>query len=132
DGLWTGDVAEPARPVRRRRLVWIVGPAEWLAARIGPLRGAARRLRDLAHLRIVALRAGGERRVVPDLLVVRVALEGTFAQEVVGIDLGGQRVVSRRRLGHVLPLARDPDVVRVGPAGGDALVLAVEVLDCQR
>src|SRR5262249_9876520 len=132
DGLWIRDVAETARPVRRRRLVGIVGPAEWLAARIGPLRRAARRLRDLAHLRIVALRAGRERRVVPYLLIVRVALEGTFAQDVVGIDLGGQRVASRRRLGHVLPLARDPDVVRVGPAGGDALVLAVEVLDRQR
>src|SRR5262249_31749207 len=132
DGLWIRDVAEAARPVRRRRLVGIVGPAEWLAARIGPVRRAARRLRDLAHLRIVALRAGRERRVVPDLLIVRVALEGTFAQDVVGIDLGGQRGASRRRLGELLPLARDPDVVRVGPAGGDALVLAVEVLDRQR
>src|SRR5262245_49185921 len=132
DGLWIRDVAETARPVRRRRLVWVVGPAEWLAARVGPLRRTARRLRDLAHLRIVALRAGRERRVVPNLLVVRVALEGTFAQDVVGVGLGGQCVASRRRLGHVLPLARDPDVVRVGPPGGDALVLAVEVLDRQR
>src|SRR5262249_27030414 len=39
DGLWIRDVAQPARPVRRRRLVRVVGPAEWLAARIGPLRG---------------------------------------------------------------------------------------------
>src|SRR5262249_22218751 len=80
DGLWIRDVAETALPVRRRRLVRIVGPAEWLAARIGPLRGAARRLRDLAHLRIVALRAGRERRVVPDLLVVRVGLRGPIAK----------------------------------------------------
>src|SRR4029450_2800156 len=131
DRLWIRHVAQTASPVRRRRLVGIVRPAEWLAVRIDVLGGAPRCLLGLADLRIVSLRAGRERRVVPDLLVVGVALERAFAQDVVGIDLGRECVASRRRLGHVLPLAWNPDVVSVGPAGGDALVLAVEVLDRQ-
>jgi hypothetical protein len=49
--------------------------------------GAARSLSDVADLGIVSLGARRERRVVPDLLVVRVALERAFAQDVIGIDV---------------------------------------------
>src|SRR5213080_5418971 len=99
-------------------------PTERLAIRISPLRGAPRCLRNFTNLRIVALRAGHERCIVPDLVVIGVTLQRSFTQDVVGIDQSGQRVVSRGRIGNVLPLARNPDVVGVGPAGGDSLVLA--------
>src|SRR5207244_11207403 len=59
-------------------------------------------------------------------------LQRSFTQEVGGIDQSGQRVVSRGRIGNVLPLARNPDVIGVGPGGGDSLVLAIEVFDGHR
>src|SRR6266480_991550 len=112
--------------------IQVVAPAERLAIRISPLRGAPRCLRNFTNLRIVALRAGRERRIVPDLVVIGVTLQRSFTQDVVGIDQSGQRVVSRGRIGNVLPLARNPDVIGVGPAGGDSLVLAIEVFDGHR
>src|SRR5207247_9084764 len=93
---------------------------------------APRYMRNFENVRMVALRAGRECRSVPDLVVIGVTLQRSFTQDVVGIDQSGQRVVSRGRIGNVLPLARNPDVVDVGPAGGDALVLAIEVFGAHR
>src|SRR5207247_9669559 len=94
--------------------------------------GAPRCLRHFTNLRIVALGAGRERSIAPYLVVIGVALQRAFTQDVVGIDQSGQRVVSRSRIGNVLPLAWNPDVVGVGSAGGDSLVLAIEVFDGHR
>ena len=54
DRLWIRHVAQAASSMRRRRLVGIVRPAEWLAVRIDVLRGAPRCLRGLADFRIVS------------------------------------------------------------------------------
>src|SRR5262249_50743622 len=73
-------------------------------------------------------RARDERRIVPDLLIVAIALQGAFAQDSVRVQCRPHEVRSRGHVGDILPLTRDADVVDVGPARRDPWYLQSKYL----